>query len=170
MPSHKHWCSCRWCDLADIVELDINPLLADAQGVMALDTRIRIAPAGQPASARLAIRPYPHELEHNVETDTLGTCTLRPVRPEDAPLFTEFFDTLNPQDARLWFFSSLRSLPISLLARLTQIDYDREMAFLLFDSKDALMGVVRHAADPTMPAEFAVLVHSDRRGTVWAGC
>ena len=95
----------------------------------------------------------------------LGEFVLRPVRPEDAPNFTALFARLAPEDVRLRFFTSLRELPAALLARLTQIDYDREMAFALIDGAGEIAGVARIAADPdNARAEFAVLVRSDLKG------
>jgi acetyltransferase len=146
------------CDLDRIVELDINPLLADTNGAIALDARIRI---GERAKG-LAIKPYPAELE-DCGLGPDGR-TLRPVRPEDAPAFERFFARLTPQDIRHRFFAPLRALPHKLLARFTQIDYDREMALALFDGED-IVGVSRLSADPDgVEAEFAVLVRSDLKG------
>jgi acetyltransferase len=87
------------------------------------------------------------------------------VRPQDAAGFTRFFARLAPEDVRLRFFSPLRSLPANLLARLTQIDYDRDMAFVLFDAEDEVMGVAHFSSDPDKQrAEYAVLVRSDLKG------
>ncbi|MEJ0028345.1 MAG: bifunctional acetate--CoA ligase family protein/GNAT family N-acetyltransferase [Rhizomicrobium sp.] len=151
------------CDWPQIAELDINPLLADETGVIAVDARVKIAPAARPD--RIAIRPYPEELTHAEAVPGIGRFTLRPVRPEDAPAFERFFERLAPEDIRMRFFTALTMLPPAMLARLTQIDYDREMALVLFDDAGAMAGVVRLAADPDgARAEFAVLVRSDLKG------
>jgi acetyltransferase len=153
------------CDFDAIAELDINPLLADPRGVVAVDARIRLQPASQAGQERLAIRPYPAEWESTETIAGVGEFQLRPVRPEDAPTFIVFAARLDPEDVRMRFFTPFRQLPRTLLARLTQIDYDRAMAFVLLDAKDAVAGVVRLAADPDgRRAEFAVLVRSDLKG------
>jgi len=157
-------------DLDEVIELDINPLLADSAGVVALDARVRVAPLpdGTSRGQRLAIRPYPRDLERIEEVPGIGTAVLRPVRPEDEQAFVRFFHRLNPEDVRLRFFSPLQELPRSQLARLTQIDYDREMAFVLqamSPGPDEILGVVRIAADPdNQQAEFALTVRSDLKG------
>ena len=154
------------CDFPEIVELDINPLLADAKGVISVDARVKLAKCKPgPRDARLAIRPYPKELEHKEKIPGLGQFFLRPVRPQDAASFTRFFARLQPDDVRLRFFSPLRSLPANLLARLTQIDYDRDMAFVLLDTDEELMGVAHFSSDPDkLRGEYAVLVRSDLKG------
>ena len=156
-------------DLAEVAELDINPLLADAEGVIALDVRIRVKRAETPGTARLAIRPYPSELEEEVELAGGRRFLLRPVRPEDAPAFIRAFEKLTPEDVRMRFFAPMKDLSPAMAARLTQIDYEREMALVLSEpgrqsDTAEIFGVVRVSADPdNEAAEFAIIVRSDMK-------
>lgn len=155
-------------DLPEVEELDINPLLADDKGVIALDARIKVAPARAPGAARLSIRPYPVELEESFVFGGRDVC-VRPIRPEDEPQHSRFISRVNPEDLQLRFFHAIGTLPHSQLARFTQIDYDREMAFIAVDSvpgnEPETLGVVRVIADPDgRRAEFAILVRSDLKG------
>jgi acetyltransferase len=151
-----------------LCELDINPLLADSRGVLALDARMRLVPAdGADPLARLAILPYPEALERQVETRA-GMLTLRPIRPEDAPAHQAFFHALSPQDVHFRMFGGARALSDAQMARFTQIDYAREMAFILTrpsgDGRETL-GVVRVVLDPdAIAGEFAIVVRSDLHG------
>jgi acetyltransferase len=161
------------CDVAEIRELDINPLLVDAYGVVALDARIRIAPASAADAAdageRLAIRPYPKALE---ETVTLGDgrrLLLRPIRPEDEPALQDAFTKLTPEEVRLRFFAPMRTLDHMAAARFTQLDYDREMALVLTDpgraGRSEIYAVVSLSADPdNQDGEYAILVRHDMAG------
>lgn len=153
-------------ELPELGELDLNPLLAIGGAVVALGARLRLAPAR--GKTMLAIRPYPQELEQDVDWDG-GQILLRPIRPEDGPQHQAFFHALDPDDVRLRFFSAMRELPPAQLARLTQIDYDRAMAFIATrDGADGMpetLGVVRAVTDPdNQYAEFAIIVRSDLKG------
>ena len=156
-------------EIPEIMELDINPVLADAQGVIALDARVKVQVShAQNSHDRLAIRPYPQELEQSLQW--LGApLMLRPIRPEDGAEHLRFFTALDPLDVRFRAFVRMRELQPSQLARLTQIDYDREMAFIAVrrraDGSDETLGVVRAVADPdNIEAEFAIIIRSDLKG------
>ncbi|MBK9244555.1 MAG: GNAT family N-acetyltransferase [Burkholderiales bacterium] len=156
-------------DLPELAELDINPLLVDEQGVVALAGRARVAKQDRAhGEARLAIRPYPRELEEAFAWDD-GEMLMRPIRPDDGERHLAFLARLDPEDIRLRVFSSRRSIAPSELARLTQIDYEREMAFVATiagaDGQQETIGTVRAVTDPdNARAEFGVIVRSDMKG------
>ncbi|WP_296900267.1 bifunctional acetate--CoA ligase family protein/GNAT family N-acetyltransferase, partial [Thiohalocapsa sp.] len=159
------------CDFAEVLELDINPLLTDAGGVLALDARIRVdlSACTDDPGERLAIRPYPKALE---ETITLGDgrrLLLRPIRPEDEPALQEAVAGLTPEEARLRFFAPMRTLDHVAAARFTQLDYDREMALVLTEPGSAgrtpIYAVANLSVTPDRRrAEYAVLVRHDMAG------
>jgi len=153
-----------------IAELDINPLLADARGVVALDARVRVSAAAPGGAARFAIRPYPAELVESYVWQG-QTITLRPIRPEDEAQHLAFLERMSPEDIRMRLFYSRRSIERSELARLTQIDYEREMAFIATTPAheaaggEETLGVVRALVDPdNQDAEFGIMVRSDLQG------
>jgi acetyltransferase len=157
-------------DIAEVTDIDINPLLADQAGVVALDARVRVraVPPGTNPYDRLAIRPYPEELVRSIEWQG-SLLTIRPIRPEDGPAHADFFARLTPEDVRLRMFVRMRELSPAQMARFTQIDYDREMAFIATrpgpDGAPETLGVARAVADPdNQRAEFAVTIRSDLKG------
>jgi acetyltransferase len=158
-------------DIPEIVEIDVNPLLADERGVVAVGGYTAVARATGTGAERLAIKPYPDGLEETVTLRDGTEVLLRPVRPEDEPAHSEFISRLSPEDSHFRFFHTIRAMPRTQLARLTQIDYDREMAFVATrraPGGDAeTIGVVRTVADAdNETAELSIVVRSDlkRRG------
>jgi acetyltransferase len=155
-------------DFAEIVEIDVNPLLARRDGAIALDARIRVAPEGSRVP-QLAIRPYPQELEEAVTLADGRKLTLRPIVPEDEPALRAGFARLSPEEIRARFFIPMKDLPHLTAARFTQIDYDREMAFVLCEpgarGTTDIHAVARLAADPdNRAAEFAIVVEKALAG------
>lgn len=158
-------------DLPEITEIDLNPLLADKAGVIAVDARVAVkplqgarrAPSGHP---RFAVRPYPKEWERRVRLSDGATAFIRPVRPEDEHLYGPFFGRVSPEDLRLRFFAPLKQFSHAFIARLTQLDYARAMAFIAVDEASGeLLGVARlHANANYDVAEYAILVRSDLKG------
>ncbi|MGE3771516.1 MAG: bifunctional acetate--CoA ligase family protein/GNAT family N-acetyltransferase, partial [Gammaproteobacteria bacterium] len=149
-----------------LVELDINPLLCDEHGVLALDARATVT--ASPAVG-LVIRPYPSELVSRLGLPDGTSLTLRPIRPEDEPMHHAFLERVAPEDLRFRFFRATNRFTHEFLAAFTQIDYDREMAFIAVRQDAAgnpeTLGVVRAVADAdNTGAEFAILVRSDWKG------
>ena len=154
-------------DIPEIVGLDINPLFADADGVLAIDARMTLAPREDNKSP-LAIRPYPKELEETITARDGKRLLLRPIRPEDEPNHHALVAQTAKQDLRFRFFTAISEMPHDQMARLTQIDYVREMAFIAVPADEPgreTFGVVRLVADADNDtAEFAILVRSDAHG------
>jgi acetyltransferase len=150
----------------EIRELDINPLLVDEAGVIALDARMKIEDESIAPRRPLAIRPYPSEWEMRLDIAGLGPIDVRPVRPDDEERYRRFFAKVSPEDIRLRFFTARADFSHQLLARFTQIDYAREMAFVALSAEEQeLLGVVRVTLDPDLVrGEYGILVRSDLKG------
>jgi acetyltransferase len=149
-------------DLPDIVELDVNPLLIDADGIVALDARIRIAPEPQTAS-RVAIRPAPMHWAAELETRSGLKVFVRPVRADDEPQLAAFFERVSPEDLRFRFHSGITKVDHERLAMMTRVDYRRTITFLAFDeARKAVIAVAMLAADPDRTrAEVALTTRAD---------
>jgi acetyltransferase len=156
-------------DLPEIEELDINPLLASPNGVLALDARIRILPATKTGTERLAIRPYPKELERDIPLSDGRVMWLRPIVPEDEPALQAGFARLTPEEIYFRFFVTRKLLDHVTAARFSQIDYDRQMALVLTEhgipGQSKIYGVVRIEEDPDREhAEFAIVIEQEMTG------
>jgi acetyltransferase len=157
-------------DVPEIREVDLNPLLSDDSGVIAVDARIAVAAFEKvrrfPGHPRFAIRPYPKEWERSCHLPNDTAVFVRPVRPEDERLYAPFFAQITADDLRLRFFTPIKEFSHAFIARMTQLDYARAMAFVAIDQASGdLLGVARlHANADYDRAEYAVLVRSDVKG------
>jgi acetyltransferase len=163
------------CELPCVHELDINPLLADEHGVVALDARVQLGSGPLAPDARyshLAIHPYPKALARAHRVKTGETVLLRPIRPEDAEAERRFIARLSPETVYMRFHAPLRELTKERLIRYTQIDYDREMAFVAIDanapgpeSEGEIRGIARYTKNPDgTSCEFGVVVEDAWQG------
>src|SRR5713226_3130703 len=157
-------------DIPEIRELDINPLLADQAGVLAVDARVAIGQAerkfGGSGPANFAVRPYPSQWQRHLEVKDGWRVLARPIRPEDEPVIHEFLRHVTSHDLRLRFFAPMKEFTHEFIARLTQLDYARAMAFVAFDeATNEMVGVVRiHSDSIYETGEYAILLRSDLKG------
>ena len=157
-------------DIPEVRELGINPLLADETGVLAIDARVAVARAAKkfagPGGGRFAVRPYPSQWIRRVVLEDGWRVVVRPIRPEDEPLIHEFVQHVSVEDLRLRFFAAIKEFSHEFVARLTQLDYARAMAFVAIDeASGAMIGVVRiHSDSIHESGEYAILLRSDLKG------
>jgi acetyltransferase len=159
------------CELPQIVELDINPLIADEQGLAAVDARIGVdfAPAEADPYAHMAIHPYPASLTQSWHLADGTPVTVRPIRPEDAAIEQAFVRGLSERTRYFRFMQAVHELTPEMLVRFTQIDYDREMAFIAVvedePGKERQVAVVRYTINPDQRScEFALVVADQWQG------
>lgn len=176
------------CALPQLREMDINPLIADEEGAVAVDARIVIASVGQGLAARtdaggpsnyhhLAILPYPARYEQIWPMRGGGEFLVRPIRPDDAQMLQTLVKGMSPESRYFRFISQLAELPASMLARFTLIDYDREMALVAVvrersvnaagdvTENERVVGVSRYVTNPDQSScEFSLVVADDFNG------
>jgi len=155
-------------DFSEVDELDINPLIVTKDKALAVDARVILAPSAVKPPHHLVISPYPNELEARMSVNGLKNLLIRPIRPDDAPLLEELFESLSPRSIYTRFFTPLKRMDHRMLVRFTQIDYDREIALIAISeskAKEKILGVARVIMERNLKqAEFSVVV-TDR----WQG-
>ncbi len=159
------------CEMPEIRELDINPLIVDESGLMAVDARISV---GHPDTAigryeHMSIHPYPAHLVRTAQMPEGVNLTIRPIRPEDAEIEREFVRNLSPQSRYFRFMQAVSELTQAMLVRFTQIDYDREMALIAVkeedDGSERQVAVARYTVNPDKDScDFALTVADDWQG------
>ena len=167
------------CELPQLREMDINPIILDESGAMAVDARIVIqsAPAHSQHYGHLPILPYPSQYQQEWPLRGGGIYTVRPVRPDDASMLQSLVKSLSAESRYFRFVSSMPELPARMLARFTLIDYDREMALVAvhrerkagpdgeFEDVERIVGVSRYVTNPDLKScEFSLLVADDFAG------
>jgi acetyltransferase len=158
------------CELPQIRELEINPLVADPEGVVALDVRV-VVDALTPRLERyghMAIHPYPSHLVSDWQLADGTDIVIRPIRPEDAEIEQSFVRKLSPQSRYFRFMQTLKDLTAEMLVRFTQIDYHRELALIAVmtvDGKEVEIAVARYITNPDgTSCEFALVVADEWQG------
>ncbi|CAN5275056.1 hypothetical protein BH11PSE4_BH11PSE4_16530 [soil metagenome] len=157
-------------DIPEIREFDINPLLADEHGVLAVDARVAVSMVsrkfGGRGPANFAVRPYPSQWQRHIEVKDGWRVFVRPIRPDDEPTIQQFLEHVTSDDRRLRFFAPMKQFSHEFIARLTQLDYARAMAFVAFDEVTGeMVGVVRLHSDSIYESgEYAILLRSDLKG------
>jgi acetyltransferase len=158
------------CELPELAELDINPVIADAAGAIAVDARAVLRPvaARRDRYGHMAIHPYPTALVSHWQPREGPRVTLRPIRPEDAEMEKDFIRELSAESRYFRFMDTLRELTPQMLVRFTQIDYDREMAFvatLRAQDAEREVGVARYVANPDGEScEYAIVIADGWQG------
>jgi acetyltransferase len=152
-------------DFPEIQELDMNPVIVKNGELFAIDARILLDKTSVKSPLHLVISPYPEQYEFRFKTTSGIFLFIRPIKPEDAELFVELFNTLSPTSIYYRFFRAMKQLSHNMLARFTQIDYDREISMVAIDSQGKMIGVSQVFIHPDgKHGEFAILV-----GDPWHG-
>lgn len=147
------------CELPEIQEMDINPLIVNDKEIVAVDARIVIAPFQKVVPySHMAIHPYPNQQTEEWQLSDGTKVFIRPIQPEDAQLEQQFMKKLSPETRYMRFMENIQELTPEMLVRFTQIDYDREMALIAIIDNE-IAGVVRYTTNPDQEGcEFAIVV------------
>lgn len=155
-------------DFPEIAALDINPMIIETERILAVDARVVIEPSEVSSPHHLVISPYPNQYELTATTAGGIRLFMRPIRPEDAPLLVQLFESLSQETIYSRFFTPLKSLSHEMLVVFTQIDYDKDMALVAMDAAETegrILGVARLVRRPGgVEAEFAVVVRDAWQG------
>ena len=157
------------CELPYIQELDVNPFIADEEGAVAVDARVVVDyyTLTSDPYGHMAVYPYPSHLSSRYQLSDGRDMVIRPIRPEDAEIESTFVRNLSPESKYFRFMQSLQELTEEMLVRFTQIDYDREMAFIAtteFNGDEAEIAVGRYVTNPDgNSCEFAIVVGDEWR-------
>ncbi len=155
-------------DFPNLAELDLNPVMIKDGRPLVVDARLLVSHTEVTSPMHLVISPYPGENEYHLLTQSGIHIFVRPVKPEDSPLFVNLFKVLSPTSIYFRFFGIIKELSPEMLSRFTQIDYDREIALVAIDEDsdvERILGVARIIGNPdASEGEFAVLV-----GDAWQG-
>lgn len=155
-------------DFPEVKELDMNPVLVKDGEPMVVDAHVVLHTPAVSSPHHVVISPYPEEYEFEERTAEGVAVFIRPIKPEDAPLLQELFDTLSPTSVYHRFFSPMKTLPRDMLARFTQVDYDRQICLVALERRDdeeRMLGVSRIMVEPDGErGEFAIAV-----GDPWQG-
>ncbi len=160
-------------DFPEIIELDINPMILCEDKAFAVDARVIIKCSDTPSPMHMVISPYPNQYETTAVTQSGLEIFIRPIKPEDAPLMLDLFHTMSPESIYFRFFKPLKSLSHEMLTRLTQTDYDREIALVAFQKakpEEKMLGLARLMSDPDgNKAELSVAVGDpwQEKGVGW---
>lgn len=165
------------CELPQLLEMDINPIIVDENGAIAVDARIAISNSPILKNTQvglynhLAILPYPHQYEQVCPLKDDGEYLIRPIHPDDADMLKLFYKSMSPESRYFRFISNSPELPPAMAAKFTLIDYDREMALIaLFREKQIddegklvetqrIIGVSRYSTNPDKAScEFSLAV------------
>ncbi|MDR0478788.1 MAG: acetate--CoA ligase family protein, partial [Burkholderiaceae bacterium] len=171
------------CELPQLREMDINPIIVDEHGAVAVDARIVVGASAQAGPGRvgryghLSILPYPARLQQTWPLKGSGEYLVRPIRPDDAQLLQTFVQKLSPESRYFRFVSNMAEMPPSMLARFTLIDYDREMALCAVvetehtlpdggkEYTEKIIGVSRYITNPDLNScEFSLVVADEYAG------
>jgi len=171
------------CELPELREMDINPIIVDDSGAVSVDARIVVDNSPQAVSghggsySHLAILPYPARLRRDWPLRGGGMYTVRPIHPDDAQMLQRLVQDLTPESRYFRFVSQFRELPPVMLSRFTLIDYDREMALVAVVKDrsvtaggdtvetERIVGVSRYITNPDQSScEFSLVVADDMSG------